>query len=48
MVVFLLHDISTHIVYVLTANNGEVKDRMFSQRSGEVVNSSGGHTLENG
>ncbi|CAE5959187.1 unnamed protein product [Arabidopsis arenosa] len=29
-------------------NNGEVKDRMFSQRSGEVVNSSGGHTLENG
>ncbi|XP_010499932.1 PREDICTED: regulator of nonsense transcripts UPF3 isoform X2 [Camelina sativa] len=30
------------------ANNGEVKDRIYSQRSGEVVNSSGGHTLENG
>ncbi|XP_023646068.1 regulator of nonsense transcripts UPF3 isoform X2 [Capsella rubella] len=29
------------------ANNGEVKERIYSQRSGEVVNSSGGHTLEN-
>ncbi|KAJ0235571.1 Regulator of nonsense transcripts UPF3 [Hirschfeldia incana] len=31
-----------------TANNGEVKERMLLQRSGEVVNSSGGHSLENG
>ncbi|KAG5397729.1 hypothetical protein IGI04_019543 [Brassica rapa subsp. trilocularis] len=31
-----------------TANNGEIKERMLLQRSGEVVNSSGGHSLENG
>ncbi|CAH8330131.1 unnamed protein product [Eruca vesicaria subsp. sativa] len=31
-----------------TAINGEVKERMLLQRSGEVVNSSGGHSLENG
>ncbi|KAG2320471.1 hypothetical protein Bca4012_056486 [Brassica carinata] len=31
-----------------TANNGEAKERMLLQRSGEVVNSSGGHSLENG
>ncbi|XP_022550654.1 regulator of nonsense transcripts UPF3-like isoform X2 [Brassica napus] len=31
-----------------TANNGEVKERMLLQRSGEVVNSSGGHSPENG
>ena len=44
----VLHDILTHIVYELTANNGEIKERMLLQRSGEVVNSSGGHSLENG
>ncbi|CAN8290103.1 unnamed protein product [Cochlearia groenlandica] len=32
----------------LPANNGEVKDRIIVQRSGEVVNSSGGYSLENG
>ncbi|XP_013586078.1 PREDICTED: regulator of nonsense transcripts UPF3-like isoform X1 [Brassica oleracea var. oleracea] len=31
-----------------SANNGEIKERMLLQRSGEVVNSSGGHSLENG
>lgn len=36
------------LVYDLTANNGEVKERTFVQRSGELVNSSGGQTLENG
>ncbi|XP_024008581.1 regulator of nonsense transcripts UPF3 [Eutrema salsugineum] len=30
------------------ANNGEVKERILLQRSGELVNSSGGHSLENG
>ncbi|XP_013600430.1 PREDICTED: regulator of nonsense transcripts UPF3-like isoform X1 [Brassica oleracea var. oleracea] len=30
------------------ANNGEVKQRTLLQRSGEVVNSSDGHSLENG
>uniref|UniRef100_A0A1J3EWE4 Regulator of nonsense transcripts UPF3 n=1 Tax=Noccaea caerulescens TaxID=107243 RepID=A0A1J3EWE4_NOCCA len=30
------------------ANNGEVKERTLLQRSGEAVNSSGGHSLENG
>lgn len=44
----VLHDISSHVVYDLTANNGDVKQRTLLQRSGDVVNSSDGHSLENG